>query len=141
LSSSGNQANSVDASDVYGNGSHPINWDFALFSTIGADNLVAEPTSFPLSSSSALTGTLTSHDFSLNHSTDWSTFASPSSGPSPYLGNDSQSLAAGIVPFTTSGDFFNTMTTSTGMGGLHDAHFSAPMVKGNIFIVFYMLTY
>lgn len=131
-SSSGNQANSVDAPDVYGSGSQSINWDFALFSTTDAGNIVSETTSFPLSSSAALMGTLTSHDFSLDHSTDWNAFSLPPSGPSPYLGNDSQLLTGGPIPFTTAGDLFDTMAISSGLGTLRDAHFSTPMVKGQM---------
>jgi hypothetical protein len=130
----------VDAPDVYGSGSQSISWDFALFSSTDADNLVSETSTFPLSSSTALTGTLISHDFSLNDSTDWNTFSLPRAfEPSSYLGNESQLLSGGAMPFTTSGDSLNTMLISTGVGSLHDAHFSTPMVKGKIFVHFYLL--
>jgi hypothetical protein len=122
----------VDAPDAYGSGSQSINWDFALFSTTDAGNIVSDSTSFPLSSSAALTGTITSHDFSLNHSTDWNAFSLSPSAPLPYLGNDSQSLAGGSIPFTTAGDSFDTMAISSGLANLHDAHFSTPMVKGKM---------
>lgn len=140
-SSSGNHLNSADGPDAYGsgNGSQSINWDFALFPSTDAGNLVADHSSLPpLSSSSssvALNGSLTSTpDLSLDYSPNWNHFSVPSSGAQHYLGNDSQLLSGGPIPFTTSEAELHSMAISTGMGGLHDGHFSSPMVKGNIFL-------
>jgi hypothetical protein len=132
----------VVAPDVYGSGSQSINWDFALFTPTDATAFVSEHSSLSLSSSAALTDSLTSSpDLSLNYATSWDTFPLPSSGPEHYLGNDSQLLSGGLVPFTTSGDALNTMAISASMGDLHDGHFSTPMVKGNILTLTYSYNY
>jgi hypothetical protein len=116
----------VDALDAYGSGSQSINWDFALFPTTDAGSFIPEPSSLPLSSSAALTDSLNaSPDLSLNYAPSWNTFSLPS-GHEQYLGNDSQLLSGGAIPFTTSGDATAITTT---MGNLHDGHFSTPMVK------------
>jgi hypothetical protein len=132
----------VVAPDVYGSSSQSINWDFALFTPTDAANFVPEHSSLSLSSSTTLTDSLTSSpDLSLNYATSWNTFPLPSSGPEHYLGNDSQLLAGGLIPFTTSGDALNTMAMSANMGDLHDSHFSTPMVKGNILALSYYYKY
>lgn len=127
-----------------GNGSQSINWDFALFPDAG--NLIGtDHSSLPLSSTSsssaaALTGSLTSTpDLSLDYSPNWNHFSSvPSSsaGAQHYLGNDSQQLlSGGPIPFTSSDAALHSLAISTGMGNLHDGHFSSPMVKGtNIYL-------
>lgn len=123
----------MDVPDVYGSGSQPINWDFALFSTSTAANYVSQQSSLPLSSSAALTGSLTSSpDLSLNYATSWDSFALQPSTHATYLGNDSQLLSGGTVPYTTSDDSLNLMAISTSMGDPHHGHFSTPMVKGKI---------
>jgi hypothetical protein len=127
--SSGNPANSVHAPDAYGSSSQSINWDFALFSTTDAECFVPEPSSsLRLSSSAALTGSLTSSPNLLNYPS-WNTFSLPS-GHDQYLGNDSQLLSGGPIPFPTSRDALNAMAITTGTENLHNGHFSTPMVKG-----------
>jgi hypothetical protein len=129
--SSGNPANSVHAPDVYGSSSQSIDWDFALFSTTDAGSYIPEPSSLPLSSSAALTGSLTSSsNLSLNY-TSWNAFGLPS-GHDEYLGNDSQLLSDGPIPFTASEDALNAMAITTGTENLHSGHFSTPMVKGKM---------
>jgi hypothetical protein len=126
--SSGDPANSVHAPDAYGSSSQSINWDFALFSTTDADSFVPEPSSLPLSSSAALTGSLTSPPTLLNYPS-WDSFSLPS-GHDQYLGNDSQLLSGGSIPFPTSGDALDAMAITTGTENLHNGHFSTPMLKG-----------
>jgi hypothetical protein len=125
----------VHAPDAYGSSSQSINWDFALFPTTDAGSFVPDPSSLPLSSSAALTGSLTSSpDLSLNYS-NWNAFSLPS-GHEQYLGNDSLLLSGGTVPFTTSEDSLNAIAITTATGNLQDGHFSTPMVKGKMYALF-----
>jgi hypothetical protein len=122
----------VHALDDYGSGSQSINWDFALYPTTDDGNFVPESSLLSHPSSTALTGSLTSSpDLSLNYPSSWNTFSLPS-GHEQYLGNDSQLLSGGTIPFTTSDDSLNAMAITMGAGIMHDGQvpFSTPMVKG-----------
>lgn len=80
-----------------------------------------------------LTGNATSSpNLSLHGTANWNAFSSlPAPGAEQYLGNDSF-LSGGLNHFTTSEQNMNIIAMSTGIGGLPDASFSTPMVKGTI---------
>jgi hypothetical protein len=121
----------VHALDDYGSGSQSINWDFALYPTNDDGTFVPDSSSLSHPSSAALAGSLTSSpDLSLNYAASWNTFSLPS-GHDQYLGNDSQLLSGGTIPFTTSDDSLNAMAITMGTGNLHNGQvpFSTPMVK------------
>jgi hypothetical protein len=137
----------VHALDDYGSGSQSINWDFALYPTNDDGTFVPDPSSLSHPSSAALAGSLTSSpDLSLNYAASWNTF-SLSSGHDQYLGNDSQLLSGGTIPFATSDDSLNAMAITMGTGNLHNGQvpFSTPMVKGMLhalsFLTFLLILY
>jgi hypothetical protein len=122
----------VHALDDYGSGSQSINWDFALYPTTDDGSFVPQPSSLSHPSSAALTGSLTSSpDLSLNYASSWNTFSFPS-GHEQYLGNDSQLLSGGTIPFTSLEDPINAVAITMGTAILHGGQvpFSTPMVKG-----------